>query len=322
MRRWIILALAALLIVAAVGCKKRPVDETDTSQQAQQNVLADVQAGQAKLTQAVDEIRADIAAWKNTAAAQAAEPEFKDDLAVARRLTGQLSKQASKQQDKDAAATANRLARCLASLVAGAPANRIQQHLERAELGLTTGNLESASTEILAAAGTAYDPSAPALVPDVLTDLEAAAKAVRGGDAAKTEELLGTVMQKTGDDVTAADLATAQTIAGEARVSVERKAWTILIAQATQVAALLDTVDKRSTPEAKTEPPAEAPAQVPAETAPSTPAPASAPAAAPSATAPSTTAAPATASPAPAASGGGAPAAKSGETPTQPAPAR
>ncbi|MBM3500469.1 MAG: hypothetical protein FJX74_17565, partial [Armatimonadetes bacterium] len=219
MRRWMIFGMAAVLMAASVGCKKRPVDEKAATEEAQQNALMVAQAEQ---TKALDEIRAEIVTWRNTAAAQAAEPEFKDDLAVAKRLTGMLSRQASKQQDKEAALTVDRLARCLSALSAGAPANRIQQHLERAEMGLVSGNLEAAGAEVLAAAGTAYNPSAPALVPDVLGQLEDASKAVRNGDAAKAEELIGAVMEKARADAASADLATAQDIAAEAEVSIQR----------------------------------------------------------------------------------------------------
>jgi len=275
MRRWITLGLAALLIAAASGCKKRAVEDEKAAQQSELRALTDAQTEQAKK---LEQAHADYVAWRNTEAARSAEPEFKSDLAVAKRLTSQLSKQASKQQDKDAVSTIARLTGCLTALTAGAPASRIQQHLERAEMGLTSGDLEAAGAEILAAAGTAYNPSAPALVPDVLTQLEGAAEAVRGGDAAKAQELVSGVMDTTRADVTAGDLAGAHAIAVEAALSVERNAWPILIAQATQIAALLDGVEKRSAPEAKPEAPAAAEAETKSEAEP-----------APSATAPSPT---------------------------------
>ncbi|MBM3472323.1 MAG: hypothetical protein FJX75_03490 [Armatimonadetes bacterium] len=245
------IAVGVLIVATAlvVGCKKRAVD-TKAEEASAQEALAATQAEQGKTLQ---QIQADVVTVRNTAAAQAAEPAFKDDLAVGKRLTSELSKQASKQQDKEAAVTIDRLTRCLVALVASAPANRIQQHLERAEMGLSAGNLEAAGGEVLAAAGTAYNPSAPALVPDVLSKLEEASQALRAGDATKAAELLGAVMEKTRSDATAADLASAHEIAVEAEVSVARKAWPILIAQATQVNALLDSVAKRATPEAKVE---------------------------------------------------------------------
>ena len=260
------IAVAALVttVVLAAGCKRRSVDAKAEEASAEQ-ALAAAQAEQGK---ALEKIQADVGTVLNTTAAQASQPAFRDDLAVARRLTGELSKQASKQQDKEAAVTADRLVRSLAALVASAPANQIQQHLERAEMALLAGNLESAGGEVLAAAGTAYSPSAPALVPDVVASLEQVSQAIRAGDAAKAGGLLGAVMEKTRSDVTAADLASAHAIALEAEVSVTRKSWPILIAQATQIGALLDGVAKRATPEAK------------AETAPATPAPETTPTAA------------------------------------------
>jgi hypothetical protein len=267
MRRRVIFGLLALFIAAGVGCKKRAVD-AKASEDANQKALAASQ--QEKETEALDGIRADIAALRSTAAAQAAEPEFKGDLAVAKRLTSELGKQAAKQSDKEAAATVDRLARSLVALEAAAPANRIQQHLERAEMALTSGSLEEAGGEVLAAAGTAYNPSAPALVPDVLAQLEDASKAVRAGDAAKAEELVLAVMEKTTADLTAADLAAASAIADDAALSIQRKSWPILVAQATGIASLLDGVVKRSAPEAKAETPA---APAPTEEKTATPAP-------------------------------------------------
>ena len=306
MCRRITVGVLVIGVALAGGCKKRAVD-TKAEEVSAGKALA---AAQAEQTKTLEEIRAEIVTVRNTAAAQAAEPAFKDDLAVAKRLTSELSKQASKQQDKEAAVIIDRLTRCLAALVASTPANRIQQHLERAEMGLTAGNLEAAGGEVLAAAGTAYNPSAPALVPDVLAKLEDASKAIGAGDAAKAEELLGAVMEQTRSDVTAADLASAHAIAGEAEVSVERKSWPILIAQATQIGALLDGVAKRATPEAK------------AETAPAAPAPETTPGA--STTAPAGSGATKTAE-APPASSGAAPAAgapKSGTTEPEPSTPR
>jgi hypothetical protein len=312
MHRWVTIGLAAVLIAAGAGCKKRPVDEKAATEEAKESALV---AEQAKTGKALEGLSANVATLGSIAAAQAAKPEFKEDLAVAKRLAGQLSRQAFKQQDKEAAVTVDRLVRCLAALFAGAPANGIQQHLERAEMGLAAGDLEGAGQEILAAAGAAYNPSAPALVPDVLGSLEQASEAMKAGDGAKAGGLISAVMEKTRADATADDLATAMSIAEEARVSVERKAWTILIAQATQIASLIDAVDKRSAPEAKAETP-EAPAEAAPDTStPATPAPAGTTAPAPEATKQpegATSATPAT----------GASAAKTGETPPQTAPTR
>ena len=250
MRTRVVPGLLALAAVVATGCKRSPVrDAAAKATSDEQNVVK----AQTEQTKAFEEFRAEIVAWRNSMAAQQAEPEFKDDLAVARLLTGQLSRQASKEQDKEAAQTLARLTRSLAALAASTPAGRIQQHLERAEMGLTSGNLEAAGGEVLAAAGTAYNPSAPALVPEVLGKLEEASKAIRAGDAGKAEELIGAVRERTMADDTAADLAAAHLTAEEAEASVRRKAWPILIAQATEIANKLELVAKRAAPEAKPE---------------------------------------------------------------------
>jgi len=272
MRTKLCIGFLVLAAVMLAGCKRTPVGTKTEEEGAEQKALAEAQAQQ---TKALEEIRAEIAAWRNTAAAQAAEPEFKDDLAVAKRLAGQLSQQASKQQEQEAAQTVARLSRCLTALAASAPANRIQQHLERVEMALTSGDLAAAGGEVLAAAGTAYNPSAPALVPDVLGPLEEASKAIRSGDAAKAEELLGTVMDKTRSDETSADLAAAQLTAIEAQRCVERKSWQIVIAQVAEIISALNRVEKRSAPEAK---PAAASAPAGAESAtPSEPTPSAEP---------------------------------------------
>lgn len=260
------LVLVALMVIV-LGCKKRTVQDEKVTTEDQLKALVETQAQQAKT---LEQYRAEIVAWRNTAMAQAAEPEFRDDLAVAKRLASELSRQASKQQEKESVATVDRLVRCLAYLVAEAPASRILQHLERAEMHLTSGSLEEASREVLAAAGTAYNPTAPALVPEVLSQLEQAGEAVRTGDATKAQELISAVMEKARADQTTADLAAAHAIALDAAISLQRKAWTILIAQSAQIGTLLQTVEKRATPEARTEAASAAQAE---KTAPAEPAP-------------------------------------------------
>jgi len=173
---------------------------------------------------------------------------------VATRLAGRLSAQASKQQAEEAEASLQRLIGSLVSLLASAPASRIQQHLERAEVRLTAGDLAGATEEVLAAAGEAYNPSAPALVPDVLTQLEKASVSLKEGDAIEAGDVVAKVMDEISKDATADDLSVAHLTALEAAASLERKAWPILMAQATQVSNLLKSVEKRATPQPQAEP--------------------------------------------------------------------
>ena len=237
-----------LMLVWAVGCKKSNLGEEANQQAAQEQKIVQTQQEQ---SQKLDEIRARIASLSSAAAAQKAQPDFEEDLAAAKRLNSQLSVQASKQQDKDAAPTLDRLIRSLATLVAGAPASRIQEQLERAMVHLTAGDLAGASGQVLGAAGAAYNPSAPALVPDVLTQLEDASVALSGGDAGKATTIVAAVIDKTSQDATASDLLAAQATAMAAKDSLRLKAWPILIAQSAYIADLLAAAGRRSQPQAQ-----------------------------------------------------------------------
>jgi len=249
------IAMLSLLLPVAftLGCKKSPVGQEADQQAAQQEKIAQTQQEQ---SQKLDEIRSRIAGLSSAAASQKAQPDFNEDLIAAKRLVSQLSIQASKQQDQDAAATDARLMRCLAALVAGAPASRIQQHLERAEVHLNAGDLAEASAQVLAAAGAAYNPTAPALVPDVLTQLEDASVALSNGDAAKATTIVSQVLGKTAQDATTSDLLVAQMTAIAAADSLRLKAWPILVAQTTHISNLLAGVEKRAQPQPAQEKPA------------------------------------------------------------------
>ncbi|MGQ9730699.1 MAG: hypothetical protein ACUVX8_05430 [Candidatus Zipacnadales bacterium] len=244
-------SLLALAVSLSSGCKKSAIEagtqsKPDPTEQAIEKVGSEQKAE-------LEALRAEIAAWRSTAAAQQAEPDFKQDLAVAKRLTSQLSREASKQQAEEATRTLARLTHALAGLMATAPASRIQQHLERAEISLLSGNLEAASREILAAAGTAYDPTAPALVPNVLSKLEAASESLKTGDAAQTTAKIGEVLAETQTDSTVNDLAVAYQTALEAAACVERKSWAIVLAQMTEISTILNRVEQRASPQAKAE---------------------------------------------------------------------
>jgi len=270
------IAMLSLLLPIAFtpGCKRSQVgQEAD-----QQEKIAQTQQEQ---SQKLDEIRSRIASLSSAAASQRAQPDFNEDLVAAKRLVSLLSIQASKQQDQEAAATNARLMRCLAALVAGTPASRIQQHLERAEVHLSAGDLAEASAQVLAAAGAAYNPTAPALVPDVLTQLEDASVALSNGDAAKATTVVSQVLGKTAEDATTSDLLVAQMTAIGAADSLRTKAWPILVAQTTHISNLLAAVEKRAQPQPAQQKPATtgsaagqpttpplsgAPAQAPAET--------------------------------------------------------
>jgi hypothetical protein len=257
------------LTLLLVGCKKSPVKEgTKASSE-----LAEAQKDTAEK---LDDIRGQIATLRNAAAAQRARPDFMEDLVVAVRLAGRVSTQAGKAQTEEAERSVARLVRALAALVASAPASRIQQHLERAEVRLTAGDMAGATDDVLAAAGEAFDPTAPALVPDVLEKLEEAAGALAEGNANEAADLLAEVMAKVETDPTAEDLATAHLTAIEAANSLDRKAWPVLMAQATQISNLLRAVEKRATPEPRAEAEA-AEAEVPQTEEKSAPAPAGPP---------------------------------------------
>lgn len=272
MRKPATLAAIALLLSPFVGCKKSPIEEEPEERAKVSRAQSELAEAQKATSEKLDEIRGQIATLRNAAAAQRAQPDFMENLAVATRLAGRLSAQAGKQQAAEAEQSVERLARALATLCASAPANRIQQHLERAEVRLAAGDLTGANQEVLAAAGEAYNPTAPALVPDVLGKLEKASVALDAGKANDAADVVAEVMEKTAEDPTAEDLATAHLTAIEGGASVDREAWPILMAQASQISNLLKAVEKRATPEPQAEPEAS-----PAETETSEPAEASAP---------------------------------------------
>jgi hypothetical protein len=247
MRMWVTLGLLVLAVLCVGGCKKTSVTAEANKQAAEMEAARTREAQQ---TEALQTTSQSIATISNLMAARSGGPDFKLDLAAARRLAGELSRFAGKQEAEAAGRTADRLVRCVAALVASAPANRIQQRIERAEGALTAGDMEAATGEVLAAAGEAYNPSAPALVPPVLNVLEDASQAARKGDANKVTELLATAMQKTSADNTATDLGAAHILALEARESASRKSWQVLIAQAAQIAAYLQQVQERAAPKA------------------------------------------------------------------------
>ncbi len=238
-----------VLFTLLVGCKKSAIEEGAEESPEVSKAQSELVEAQKATSDKLDEIRGQIATLRNAAAAQRARPDFMANLAVALRLAGRLSTQAGKQEAAEAERSVQRLVRALVTLSASAPGNRIQQHLERAEFCLTAGDISGANEEVLAAAGEAYNPTAPALVPDVLGKLEKASMALDAGNVSEAADVLAEVMEETSKDPTAADLAAAHLTAIESVASLDRKAWPILMAQATQISNLLKTVEKRATPE-------------------------------------------------------------------------
>ena len=253
MRRPMILALV-LLPPLLIGCKRSSIERGSPQATTEGPTQDELVQAQKATSDKLEEIRGQIATLRNAAAAQQAGPDFVEDLAVATGLAGRLSAQASKQKAEEAEISLQRLVGTLVSLLASAPASRIQQHLERAEVRLTAGDLASATEEVLAAAGEAYNPSAPALVPDVLTQLEKASVSLKEGNATEAGDVVAKVMDEISKDATADDLSVAHLTALEATASLERKAWPILMAQAVQVSNLLKSVEKRATPQPEVEP--------------------------------------------------------------------
>jgi len=274
-------AILGVIVVLSllVGCKKSSVEQKTQESVEVGEAQTELVEAQKATSEKLDEIRGQIATLRSAAAAQRAQPDFMENLAVAVGLVGRVSTQAGKQEAAEAEQSVQRLVRALATLVAAAPANRIQQHLERAEIRLKAGDMAGANEQVLAAAGEAYNPTAPALVPDVLGKLEKASMALDAGNANDAADTLAEVMKETSEDATAADLAAAHLTAIEGGASLDRKAWPILMAQAAQISSLLKTVEKRATPQPRPEsaasegetsetgkPPARTPAQTPDET--------------------------------------------------------
>lgn len=248
-----ILAGSLLAIAVAAGCEtgKVETDEPEAGASASEvrTMLAQSEAGH---SEEMDQIAAQFAEMRSLYAASSTQPDFLADIAVAMRLTGRLSSEAGKQHTDTCKATLSRLRAASATLVATAPAREIQQHLERAEISLARGDLQAAGKYVLAAGGTAYNPSAPALVPDLEDPLKKVAAAAKAGDPAKTLELIEEIVTETEKDPTVKDLTSIHLTVIEAEESLRRKAWPILIAQTAEISKLLASVEKRATPDIQT----------------------------------------------------------------------
>ncbi len=262
MRRTACFGIFLLLILTiAAGCKTTTVgaksdddvaaDAASSASKERDEALAAMTAEQAEKLAAIE---AKIAAIANAAASREFEPDFMNDIGVATGLVSQLSKDAREKQAKNALETVRRLRGAISILVATCPAQRIQQHLERAEFNLNTGDLPAAGDQVLAAAGAAYNPSAAAIVPDVLSTLEDASMAIDAADVLKASGLIAKARLKTTEDTSVSKLLAAELTVLEAEESIRRQAWPILMAQTKEIINLVGSVQTAATPTIKPEP--------------------------------------------------------------------
>jgi len=270
---------------------------------------------------------AEIKRQQSLETAKAGDPPTVRDLAVARAALSAARQAAEAKSGESLVNALARLERTTQALAAELPSAVIAQHVDRAlyeirkQDSLASREYMAASLAVLAASEAGVNGRPPALVPDVLSELEAAKSALDSGKPEEAEKNLNAVLAKTTAHPAASAARSAQAAVRGAQEALARQAWPVVVAELEELdgrlTALAGTIAPETVAPAKSKPEAAPAASAAPPSSPTAPAATAAPA--PSAsTAPAATAAPApstsTAPAAPAA------AATTPAAPTAPAP--
>lgn len=286
------------LLALATGCKRTDLTATGPGTEASSETAQILSALQKYQEATGNDLRNLVSEIKRQQSAQA---EKAGDPPVARELKVSMSaldgaKQALEAKDAQAMATAlGRLDRVVLALSAEIPAAVIGQHVDRALYVMDQQEAQAsrefmvASLSLLTASEAAVNGRPPALVPDVLKDLEAAKSSLDAGNAPEARKALAVVVQAVTTHPSVLVLSRARLAIAGAREALARQAWPVVEAELKELEGRLKEVGSDILP-----PPAK-----PAATTPETPAaikPAAEPSAAPAATPAATPSAPAASS--------------------------
>lgn len=293
------------LLALATGCKRTDLTATGPGTEASSETAQILSALQKYQEATGNDLRNLVSEIKRQQSAQA---EKAGDPPVARELKVSMSaldgaKQALEAKDAQVMATAlGRLDRVVLALSAEIPAAVIGQHVDRALYVMDQQEAQAsrefmvASLSLLAASEAAVNGRPPALVPDVLKDLEAAKSSLDAGNAPEARKALAVVVQAVTTHPSVLVLSRARLAIAGAREALARQAWPVVEAELKELEGRLKEVGSDILP-----PPAKPAADLkqPAATTPETPAaikPAAEPSAAPAATPAATPSAPAASS--------------------------
>lgn len=306
------LFLLSLTLLVATGCKRTEVAAGSAEPQSESGqILAEMRRYQEATGSDLRALMTELKRQQSLETAKAGDPPAVRDLAVARAALS-AAQQAAEAKSADSLNSAlRRLERVTLSLAAELPSAIIAQNVDRALYEIrkqdSIGGREymAASLAVLAASDAGVNGRPPALVPDVLTELDAAKAALDGGKPDEAIKSLNAVLDKTVAHPATQALRLAQAAVRGADEALGRQAWPVVVAELEELDGRLTGLAATIAPETVTAAkgkaeaaPAATQAPTPAATA---PAPAATPATGTAAPTGETAPAPSAAPPAPAA---------------------
>jgi hypothetical protein len=327
----LVVLLVVLGLAVSGGCKRSevaaPTSSAEPSSDSAQ-ILAEVRKYQEATGSDLRALVEEVKRQQSVQTERAGDPPVVRDLAVARTAVADAKLAVDSKSTESEAAALGRLQRACLYLAAELPAVQVAQQVDRAlqavrqTEAVASREFMVASMALLAASAAAVNGRPPALVPDVLKELDAAKASLDAGKPDEARKSLAAVLDKTSTHPSVVVLAQARQAVAGAQEALGRQAWPVVAAELTELQGRLDelavNVGLKETGAAKKETaaqPAAAPqpqqpaAAVPAEKGGATQAPAAGPAPAP----PAATAQPAAAQPAAAPAPAPAPSATEGE---------
>jgi hypothetical protein len=256
----LLIALAIPLAVGCLGCKKTTVGPTGASTEASdgtEQILAEIRKVQQATGSDLRALTEEVKRQQELAAEKSGDPPVARDLAVLR-LALSEAKQAV--EAKDAAVTEaalSRMERACQAMAAELPAGLVAQHVDRALTVVrqqeAAGSTEYmvASLSLLAASEAAVNGRPPALVPDVLNELDAAKGSLDGGNAAEARKSLATVLEKATGHPAMVVMARVRLALSGAREALMRQAWPVVAAELAEIEGRAKELAATVTPEPK-----------------------------------------------------------------------